>query len=86
MTNMLITQDRLVTLIQCIKSSKITKTDSRNRFRNNRDLSFEFRSKSTKQRSHRDNTMSNRTDQTDNSISENRNDEIIKLFLKKINK
>ena len=36
-----------------------------------------------KQRSHRNNIMSNRADQTNNSISEDRKDEIAKLFLKR---
>ena len=36
------------------------------------------------QRSRRDDTMFDRADQTDNSIDENRNDEIVRLFLKEI--
>ena len=82
MMNMSITRDRLATLIQHIKDSQASKIDLRNKLRNDRNSSFESRSKSTKQRNHRGNTMSNRTDQTDNSISENRNDEIVRLFLK----
>ena len=60
MINMSITRNRLATLTQRIKSSQISKIDSRNKFRNDRDSSFEPRSKLTKQRSHRDDTMSNR--------------------------
>ena len=82
MTNMLITRDHFATLTQRIKSSQILKTDSRNKFRNDRNLNFKFRSKSTEQRNHRDDIMSNRTNQTDNSISENQNDKIAKLSLK----
>ena len=84
MTNISITRNRLAALTQRIKSSQISKVDSRNKFRNDQDLNFEFRSKSTEQRSRRNDIMSNRTNQTDNSISENRNDKIAKLFLKKI--
>ena len=83
MTNMLITRNRLAALTQCIKSSQISKTDSKNKFRNDRNSSFEFHLKSTKQRNRRNDTRLNRADQTDNSIDENRNDEIAKLFLKK---
>ena len=82
MTNMSITRDRLATLIQCIKSSQTSKVDSRNKSRSDRDLSFELHSKSTKQRSRRDNTMLDWTNQTNNSIDEDRNNEIAKLFLK----
>ena len=60
MTNILITRNRLAALIQRIKSSQILKIDSKNKSRNDRDLSFEFRSKSTKQRSHRNDIISNR--------------------------
>ena len=59
MTNMLITRDCLATLTQRIKNSQILKVDSKNKSQNNRNLSFEFRSKSTEQRSRRDDTMSN---------------------------
>ena len=59
MTNMLITQNRFAALTQRIKSSQISKIDSKNKFRNDRDSSFEFRLKSTEQRSHRNDTMSN---------------------------
>ena len=52
MMNMSITRDRLAALTQCIKNSQILKVDSRNKFQSNRDLNFEFRSKSTKQRNH----------------------------------
>ena len=82
MTNMSITRDCLATLTQRIKNSQILKIDSKNKSRNDRDSSFEFHSKSTKQRSCRDNTMFDRTNQTNNSIDKNRNDEIAKLFLK----
>ena len=84
MTNMLIMQNRLAALAQRIKSSQILKVDSKNKSRNDRDSSFEFHSKSMRQRSRRDDTMFNRADQTDNSIDENRNDEITRLFLKRI--
>ena len=86
MINMSITRNRLATLTQRIKNLQILKVDSRNKFRNDRDLNFESRSKSTKQRSRRSDTMSNWTNQTDNLISEDRNDEIVKLLLKKIDK
>ena len=81
--NMSITQDRLATLTQRIKNSQILKVDSKNKIRNDRDLSFESRSKSTKQRSYRNDIISNRANQTDNSISEDRNNEIARLFLKR---
>ena len=58
---MSITRDRLATLTQRIKNSQILKIDSKNKFRNDRSSNFESHSKSTKQRSRRDNTMSNRT-------------------------
>ena len=61
-TNMSITRNRLTTLTQHIKSSQISKTDSKNKFRNDRDSSFESHSKSTKQRSRRNNTMLDQTD------------------------
>ena len=82
MTNMSITRNRLATLTQRIKDLQILKVDSRNKSRNDRDLNFELHSKSTEQRSCRNDTMLDRTDQTDNSIDENRNDEIARLFLK----
>ena len=82
MTNISITRNRLATLTQCIKSSQISKADSRNKSRSDRDSSFEFHSKSTEQRSRRDDTVLDRTNQADNSTDENRNDEIAKLFLK----
>ena len=62
MTNISITRNRLTTLTQCIKDSQILKVDSRNKSRNNRDSSFEFHSKLTRQRSRRDDTMLDRTD------------------------
>ena len=86
MTNMSITRDRLATLTQRIKNSQISKTDSKNKSQNNRNLSFESRSRSTKQRSHRNDTMSNWTNQTDNSINKNWNNKIVKLFLKEVDK
>ena len=82
MTNMSITRDRFAALTQRIKSSQILKIDSKNKSRNDQDSSFESYSKSTRQRSRRDDMMLDRTDQTDNSIDENRNDKIAKLFLK----
>ena len=62
MTNMSITRDRLAALTQHIKSSQVSKIDSKNKLRNDRDSSSEFHSKSTKQRSRRDDTMLDRTD------------------------
>ena len=85
-TNMSITRDRLAMLTQRIKSSQISKADSKNKSRSDRNLNFEFHLKSTKQRSRRDDTMFDRANQTNNSIDENRNDEIARLFLKKIDK
>ena len=82
MTNMSIMRNRLAALTQRIKNSQISKTDSRNKSRSDRDSSSESHSKSTKQRSRRDETMLDRTDQADNSIDENRNDEIARLLLK----
>ena len=79
---MSITRDRLATLTQCIKNLQVLKVDSENKSQNDRNSSFEFHSKSTRQRSRRDDTMFNRADQTDNSIDEDRNNEITKLFLK----
>ena len=71
MINMSITRNRLATLTQYIKSSQISKTDSKNKSRSDRDSNFKSHSKSMKQRSRRDNTMLDRTNQTDNSIDEN---------------
>ena len=85
MMNMSITQNHLATLTQRIKSSQILKIDSKNKSRSDRDLSFEFHSKSTRQRNRRNDTMFDRADQTDNSIDENRNDEIARVLLKEIN-
>ena len=62
MTNMSITRDRLAALTQHIKNSQISKADSRNKSRNDRDSSSESHSKSTEQRSRRSDTMLNRTD------------------------
>ena len=84
MTNMLITRNRFAALTQRIKDLQISKTDSKNKFQNDRNSSFELHSKSTRQRSRQDDTMLNRTNQTDNLIDENRNDEIVRLFLKRI--
>ena len=84
MINILITRNRLAALTQRKKNSQISKVDSKNKSRNNQDSSFEFRSKSMKQRSHRNDMMSSRTNQTDNSINANRNEKITKLFLKEI--
>ena len=52
-------RDRLATLTQRIKNSQISKVDLKNKSRNNRNLSFESRSKSMKQRSRQDDTMLN---------------------------
>ena len=84
MTNMSITQDRLAVLTQRIKSSQILKIDSRNKLRNDRDSSFEFHSKLTRQRSRRNDMMFDRVNQTNNSIDEDRNNEIARLFLKRV--
>ena len=83
MTNISITRNRLAALAQRIKNSQISKIDSRNKSRNDRNSSFELHSKSTEQRSRRNDTKLDQTNQTDNSIDKNRNDEIAKLFLKK---
>ena len=79
---MSITQNRFVALTQRIKGSQIFKIDSRNKFQDERNSSFESRLRTTKQRDRRGNTTQESTDSTENSISENRNDEIVKLFLK----
>ena len=81
---MLIIRDRLAALAQRIKNSQILKINLKNKFQNDRNLSFKFCSKSTRQRSRRNDKMSKRLNQTDYSINENRNDEIAKLFLKEI--
>ena len=86
MTNMSITRDRFAALTQRIKSSQTSKVDSRNKSRSDRDSSFEFHSKSTRQRSRRDETMLDRANQTDNSIDEDWNDEIARLFLREVDK
>ena len=49
MINMSITRDRFATLTQCIKNSQISKADSENKPRSDRDLSSESHSKSTEQ-------------------------------------
>ena len=84
MTNMSITRNRLAALTQRIKNLQISKVDSRNKSRSDRDSNFEFHLKSTEQRSRRNDTMLDRTNQTDNSIDEDRNDEIARLFLKEV--
>ena len=84
MTNISITRNRLAALAQRIKGSQALKVDSGNKSRSDRDLNFEFHSKSTGQRSRRDEMMLDRADQTDNSIDKDRNDEIARLFLKGI--
>ena len=61
MTNILITRDRLAALTQRMKDSQISKVDSKNKSRSDRDSSFEFHSKSTEQRSRQDDTMLNQT-------------------------
>ena len=86
MTNMSITRDRLAALTQRIKGSQTSKADSKNKFRSDRSSSFESHSKSTKQRSRRNDIRLDRTDQTDNSIDEDRNNEIARLFLKEADK
>ena len=62
MTNISITKNHFATLTQRIKNSQISKIDSKNKSQSDRDLNFELRSKLTKQRSRRDDIMSNRTD------------------------
>ena len=47
MTNMSIIRNRLATLTPCIKDLQISIIDSKNKFQNDRNSSFEFRSKST---------------------------------------
>ena len=59
---MSITRDRLATLTQRIKNSQISKTDSKNKSRSDRDLNFESHSKSTDQRSRRNEIMFDRAD------------------------
>ena len=86
MTNMLFMQNRLATLTQRIKNSQISKIDSKNKSRSDRDSNFEFYSKSTKQRNRWNDTMLDWINQTDNSIDENRNDKIARLFLKETDK
>ena len=51
MINISIMQNRLAALTQRIKNSQISKADSKNKSRNDRDLNSKFYSKSTKQRS-----------------------------------
>ena len=80
--NMSITRNRLAALTQRIKNSQTSKVDSKNKLRNDRDLSFELYSKSTEQRSRRNDTMLDRANQTDNSIDEDQNDETARLPLK----
>ena len=82
MTNMSITQNRLAALTQRIESSQTSKIDSENKSQNDRNSNSKFRSKSTRQRDRRDDTTTNRSNQTNNSINENRNDEIARLLLK----
>ena len=82
MMNMSITRNRLATLTQRIKNSQVSKADSKNKSRSDRNLSSKFYSKSTKQRSRRDDMMLDWADQIDNSIDEDRNDKIARLFLK----
>ena len=48
--NISIIRNRLAALTQRIKSSQILKINSKNKFQNDPVLSFELRSKSTKQR------------------------------------
>ena len=62
MINILITLDPLAALTQRIKNSQVSKINSRDKFQSDQNSSFEFRSKSTKQRSRRNDTTSNRTD------------------------
>ena len=79
---MSITRNRFTTLTQRIKGSQISKIDSRNKSQSDRGSSFEFYSKSTEQRSCRNDIMFDRADQISNSIDESRNDEIAKLSLR----
>ena len=62
MTNISITQDRFAALAQRIKDSQISKADSENKSRNDRDSSFKFHLKSTGQRSRRNDTRFDRAD------------------------
>ena len=75
--NILIIRNCLATLTQRIKNFTNFKNRLKRQSQNNRNLSIEFRSKSMKQRDCRNDTTSNRLNQTDNSISENRNDKIM---------
>ena len=62
MTNMPITRNRFAALTQRIKNSQVSKTDSENKPRNDQDSNFESHSKSTNQRSRRNETMLDRAD------------------------
>ena len=84
MMNMSIIRDRLAALTQCIKSSQTFKIDFENKFQDDWNSNLKLRLKSTKQRDRRKNTTTDWLNQTNNSINENRNDEIARLFLKKV--
>ena len=81
---MSIIQNRFATLTQCIKNSQTFKIDFKNKSQNDQDSNSKFRLKLTKQRDRKNDTTINRSNQTNNSINENRNDEIAKLLLKEI--
>ena len=71
MTNISIIQNRLAILIQRLKDSQIFKINSKNKFQNDRDSNFKRRSKSMRQYDRRRNTISNRSNQINNSINKN---------------
>ena len=69
MTNMSIIRNRFTTLIQRIKNSQTFKIDFENKSQSDRNSNSKFRSKSTKQRDRRNDTTTNRSNQTNNSIN-----------------
>ena len=70
-TNMLIIRNRLAALTQRIKNSQTFKIDFENKFQNDRNSNLKFHLKSTRQHGRRNDTMTNRSNQTNNSINEN---------------
>ena len=82
MMNISIIRNRLATLTQHIENSQAFKIDFENKLQNDRNLNSKFCLKSIKQRDRRNDTTTNRLNQTNNLINESRNDEIARLFLK----
>ena len=82
MTNILIIRNRLAALTQRIKNSQTFKIDFENKLQNDRNLNLKSCLKLTRQRDRKNDTTTNWSNQINNSINENRSDEIIKLFLK----